>query len=72
MSQPLAATSSLPDVTEGIIFPPSDLYSDEPPLESDRHREQIELNQINLYQNTIFPNQPNLPVGKCCYEPNNF
>ena len=43
MSQPLAATSSLQDVTEGIIFPPGDLYSDEPPLESDLHREQIEL-----------------------------
>ena len=43
MSQPLAATSSLQDVTEGIIFPPGDLDSDEPPLESDLHREQIEL-----------------------------
>ncbi|MBW4631818.1 MAG: Uma2 family endonuclease [Iphinoe sp. HA4291-MV1] len=43
MSQPLATTSTVEDVTEGIIFPPGDLYSDEPPLESDQHREQIEL-----------------------------
>ncbi|ARV57761.1 hypothetical protein BZZ01_03135 [Nostocales cyanobacterium HT-58-2] len=28
---------------EGIIFPPCDLWSDEPPLESDLHRELIEL-----------------------------
>ncbi|MCG6136211.1 MAG: Uma2 family endonuclease [Nostoc sp. LLA-1] len=28
---------------ENIIIPPSDLWSDEPPLESDLHREQIEL-----------------------------
>lgn len=31
MSQPLAATSSVEDITEGIIFPPGDIYSDEPP-----------------------------------------
>ena len=43
MSQPLAATPSLEDVTESIIFPPGDIYSDEPPLESDLHREQIDL-----------------------------
>ncbi|MBE9049266.1 Uma2 family endonuclease [Nostocales cyanobacterium LEGE 11386] len=43
MSQPLAATSSVEDITEGIIFPPGDIYSDEPPLESDLHREQIDL-----------------------------
>lgn len=43
MSQPLAATPSLEDVTERIIFPPGDIYSDEPPLESDLHREQIDL-----------------------------
>ncbi|ODG97581.1 hypothetical protein A4S05_12835 [Nostoc sp. KVJ20] len=35
MSQPLAATPSLEDVTESIIFPPGDIFSDEPPLESD-------------------------------------
>ncbi|MHC5760722.1 Uma2 family endonuclease, partial [Nostoc sp.] len=43
MSQPLATTPSLEDVTESIIFPPGDIYSDEPPLESDLHREQIDL-----------------------------
>ncbi|EDX77470.1 hypothetical protein MC7420_607 [Coleofasciculus chthonoplastes PCC 7420] len=29
--------------TEDIIIPPCDLLSDEPPLESDLHRDQIEL-----------------------------
>lgn len=29
--------------SEGIIIPPCDLWSDEPPLESDLHRDQIEL-----------------------------
>jgi Uma2 family endonuclease len=29
--------------SENIIIPPCDLWSDEPPLESDLHREQIEL-----------------------------
>ena len=43
MSQPLATTPSVKDVTERIIFPPGDIYSDEPPLESDLHREQIDL-----------------------------
>ncbi|MEH2284239.1 MAG: Uma2 family endonuclease [Nostoc sp.] len=43
MSQPLATTPSVKDVTESIIFPPGDIYSDEPPLESDLHREQIDL-----------------------------
>lgn len=43
MSQPLANTPSLQAVTESIIFPPGDIYSDEPPLESDLHREQIDL-----------------------------
>lgn len=28
---------------EDIIIPPSELWSDEPPLESDLHRDQIEL-----------------------------
>jgi Uma2 family endonuclease len=28
---------------EAIVFPPGDLYSDEPPLESDLHRDQINL-----------------------------
>ena len=43
MSQPLATTTSVKDVNESIIFPPGDIYSDEPPLESDLHREQIDL-----------------------------
>ncbi|MBW4669741.1 MAG: Uma2 family endonuclease [Cyanomargarita calcarea GSE-NOS-MK-12-04C] len=43
MSQPLAAIPSLQDVNEGVIFPVGDIYSDEPPLESDLHREQIDL-----------------------------
>ncbi|GAB1542453.1 Uma2 family endonuclease [Scytonema sp. NUACC21] len=43
MSQPLSISSVTKDDTGGIIFPPIDLYSDEPPLESDLHREQIEL-----------------------------
>ncbi len=42
MSQSLASTSQA-DVTDSIIFPPGDIYSDEPPLESDLHREQIDL-----------------------------
>lgn len=29
--------------TNGVCFPPGDLYSDEPPLESDLHRDQISL-----------------------------
>ncbi|WP_008309751.1 Uma2 family endonuclease [Leptolyngbya sp. PCC 6406] len=28
---------------ETVVFPPGDLYSDEPPLESDLHRDQIDL-----------------------------
>ncbi|HEY9737389.1 MAG TPA: Uma2 family endonuclease [Trichocoleus sp.] len=28
---------------DGVIFPPGDLYSDEPPLETDLHRDQIDL-----------------------------
>jgi Uma2 family endonuclease len=31
------------DTTKDVIFPPSDLYSDEPPLETDLHRLQITL-----------------------------
>lgn len=31
------------DAWEDIIFPPSDLWSDEPPLESDLHRQQMQL-----------------------------
>ncbi|MEA5502699.1 Uma2 family endonuclease [Halotia wernerae UHCC 0503] len=42
MSQSLASMSQA-GVTDSIIFPPGDIYSDEPPLESDLHREQIDL-----------------------------
>lgn len=31
------------DITESVIFPPGDLYSDEPPLETELHLEQIML-----------------------------
>ena len=31
------------DISQDVIFPPSDLFSDEPPLESDLHLEQIML-----------------------------
>ncbi len=37
------ADSTIQTEPENIIIPPCDLYSDEPPLESDLHREQIEL-----------------------------
>ncbi len=31
------------DTMEDVIFPPTDLYSDEPPLETDLHRLQMTL-----------------------------
>lgn len=31
------------DLLEDVIFPPGDLWSDEPPLESDWHRKQMEI-----------------------------
>ncbi|MFB2893013.1 Uma2 family endonuclease [Aerosakkonemataceae cyanobacterium BLCC-F50] len=34
---------SLENVAEEIVVPPTNLWSDEPPLESDRHREQMDL-----------------------------
>ncbi|AFZ24037.1 hypothetical protein Cylst_1767 [Cylindrospermum stagnale PCC 7417] len=40
---PTSAELTIDIDTEDIIIPPSDLWSDEPPLESDLHREQIEL-----------------------------
>jgi Uma2 family endonuclease len=43
MSLPIAASPSLQDVNNGVVFPLGDIYSDEPPLESDLHREQIDL-----------------------------
>lgn len=45
----VSESSTLADVAEDITFPPSDLWSDEPPLESDWHRKQIEL-LINLIE----------------------
>ncbi|OBQ32360.1 MAG: hypothetical protein AN487_22520, partial [Anabaena sp. CRKS33] len=35
--------NALEDISEEIIFPPSDLYSDEPPVETELHLEQIML-----------------------------
>ncbi len=44
MSQFIASKSpTLTDVSEDVTFPPSDLLSDEPPLETDLHRRQMEL-----------------------------
>ncbi len=43
MSQGTVPEPTLHPVTEGIPFPSGELWSDEPPLESDWHREQIEL-----------------------------
>ncbi|MBS9385813.1 MAG: Uma2 family endonuclease [Dolichospermum sp. BR01] len=36
-------TNILEDISEDIIFPPSDLYSDEPPVETELHLRQIIL-----------------------------
>jgi Uma2 family endonuclease len=38
-----ATQEAIKDITENVIFPPGDLYSDEPPLESELHLEQIML-----------------------------
>lgn len=44
MSQPIASEPPVYQVAdEDVVFPPVDLYSDEPPLESDLHRKQMEL-----------------------------
>jgi len=48
LAQNSEATASLTESTlseniDDIIIPPSDLWSDEPPVESDLHRDQIEL-----------------------------
>lgn len=34
---------TIQEITESVIFPPGDLYSDEPPLETELHLEQIML-----------------------------
>jgi Uma2 family endonuclease len=41
-SDAISESAALPE-SEDIIIPPCDLWSDEPPLESDLHRDQIEL-----------------------------
>ncbi|MBW4613517.1 MAG: Uma2 family endonuclease [Desmonostoc vinosum HA7617-LM4] len=44
MSEPATLEiTSCDNLDTEIIFPPGDLFSDEPPLESDFHRDQIEL-----------------------------
>lgn len=45
MSHPVSHSVSTPAqlLPENAIFPQGEVWSDEPPLESDRHREQIEL-----------------------------
>jgi Uma2 family endonuclease len=43
MSQGIAPEPTLQSVVQNIPFPPGDLWSDEPPLESDQHRDQIDL-----------------------------
>jgi Uma2 family endonuclease len=47
-SQPVSTEQSIvsepiQDAPKDVIFPPGDLWSDEPPLESDLHRDQIDL-----------------------------
>lgn len=44
-SEPLLVETETLELTspEGVKFPPTNLYSDEPPLETDFHREQIDL-----------------------------
>jgi Uma2 family endonuclease len=43
IAKPSESTSDTRQTIDGIPFPPGDLWSDEPPSESDLHREQIEL-----------------------------
>ena len=40
---PESPSNTLADISEEIIFPPSDLYSNEPPVETELHLEQIML-----------------------------
>ncbi len=42
-SQSVVIQEPLPSVVDEIDFPPGDLWSDEPPLETDFHRDQIDL-----------------------------
>jgi Uma2 family endonuclease len=44
LAQELEITQeTIKDITDNVIFPPGDLYSDEPPLENELHLEQIML-----------------------------
>jgi Uma2 family endonuclease len=43
MSEPATLEIISDHISEEIIFPPGDILSDEPPLESDLHRDQIDL-----------------------------
>jgi len=43
MSQGITSEPIAQNIVDDVQFPPGDLWSDEPPLESDLHREQIEL-----------------------------
>lgn len=43
MTQAIAQNKSWDDSEPDVSLPPTDLWSDEPPLESDLHREQIDL-----------------------------
>ena len=42
------------DVIDDVKWPPTNLYSDEPPLETDFHRDQIDL-LIRLLKYLTFP-----------------
>ena len=43
MAQAIAQNHSWDHIEPGVSLPPTDLWSDEPPLESDLYREQIDL-----------------------------
>ncbi|MEB3337669.1 MAG: Uma2 family endonuclease [Leptolyngbyaceae bacterium] len=43
MAQTVTSESVLLDLEDEVVFPPGDLWSDEPPLETDFHRKQIDL-----------------------------
>lgn len=49
MTQAISKVTRLAD--DALPFPPRDLWSDEPPLESDLHRDQIDLliRQLRLF-----------------------
>jgi Uma2 family endonuclease len=43
MVQSIASETAQQTIAAEVVFPPGDLWSDEPPLESDLHRRQIDL-----------------------------